>query len=68
VDHLDELLAAGRTDARARNRAEFGRFFAGLELVEPGIVAVSGWRPDRPESERAGAADVAIYGAVGRLP
>ena len=63
----EELLAGGRTDARARNRAQFGRFFDGLELLEPGIVAVSDWRPDRPESERPAAADVSIYGAVGRV-
>jgi hypothetical protein len=30
--------------------------------------AVSDWRPDRLEAERPGAADVAIYGAAGRLP
>ncbi|WP_433300447.1 SAM-dependent methyltransferase [Actinoplanes sp. CA-030573] len=63
----EELLASGRTDARARNAAEFGRFFDGLELVDPGIVAVSDWRPSRAESERPTASDVAIYGAVGRL-
>ncbi|MEU4239607.1 SAM-dependent methyltransferase [Actinoplanes sp. NPDC026619] len=62
----EELLASGRTDARARNRAEFGRFFEGLELVDPGIVAVSDWRP--AAEERPSAQDVAIYGAVGRLP
>ena len=62
----EELLASGRTDARARDRAEFGRFFDGLDVVEPGIVAVSEWRPDR--AERPAAVDVAIYGAVGRRP
>jgi hypothetical protein len=29
-----------------RSRAETERFFAGLELVEPGIVPILGWRPD----------------------
>jgi len=62
----EELLASGKTDARARDKSEFGRFFDGLELVEPGIVAVSDWRPDR--DERPTAQDVAIYGAVGRKP
>ena len=60
----EELLASGRTDARARNKSEFSRFFQALELVEPGIVAVSDWRPDH--AERPTAQDVAIYGAVGR--
>jgi hypothetical protein len=60
----EELLASGRTDARARDNSEFGRFFAELDVVDPGIVAVSDWRPER--SDRPTAADVAIYGAVGR--
>jgi hypothetical protein len=65
VEKHEELLAAGRTDARARNRGEFSQFFEGLELVEPGVVPVSDWR--RTEKERPTPADVAIYGAVGRL-
>jgi hypothetical protein len=62
----EELLASGRTDARARDRTGFARFFTGLELVPPGIVAVSDWQPDR--DERPSAVDVSIYGAVARLP
>jgi S-adenosyl methyltransferase len=62
----EELLAAGRTDARARNRDEFGRFFNGLEIVPPGIVAVSEWQPTA--NPRPSAAEVSIYGAVGRMP
>jgi SAM-dependent methyltransferase len=65
VEKHEELLAAGRTDARARDKAEFSRFFEGLELVPPGIVPVSEWR--RTEKRQPAAADVAIYGAVGRL-
>jgi SAM-dependent methyltransferase len=64
----EELLASGRTDARARSAAQLGRFFAGLELIEPGIVAVSDWHPDRPADRRPSPADVAINGAVGRVP
>ena len=29
-----------------RSRAEILRFFAGFELVEPGLVAIPAWRPD----------------------
>jgi hypothetical protein len=28
-----------------RNHAQVTRFFAGMEIVEPGIVKVSEWRP-----------------------
>jgi hypothetical protein len=32
-----------------RSRAEIGAFFAGLELVEPGLVPVPLWRPEGPD-------------------
>jgi hypothetical protein len=50
----------------ARTHGEVGRFFSGLDLVEPGVVQVHRWR--------AGAGDVgsgrnlAIYAGVGRKP
>jgi S-adenosyl methyltransferase len=37
---------------RIRTRREVGRFFDGLELVEPGLVKITDWRPDgRDEAE-----------------
>jgi len=48
-----------------RDRAEFARFFAGMELVPPGIQSISEWRNDDPQ---ASAADSSSYGAVGQLP
>src|SRR5438552_6295741 len=33
----------------SRSRAETARFFAGLDLVEPGIVYSSQWRPEHPD-------------------
>jgi len=62
----EEMFRSGRSDARARSAAEFGAFFAGLDLLEPGIVAVSDWHPDRPADQRPTAREVAINGAVGR--
>jgi hypothetical protein len=51
-----------------RSKAEIIRFFDGFELVEPGLVGVTEWRPDSettqldlPEHE------VGFYGGVGRL-
>jgi hypothetical protein len=29
-----------------RDREEISRYFDGLELVDPGVVLVSDWRPD----------------------
>ena len=50
-----------------RDHAAFSRFFDGLELVEPGVVSVSRWRPDGtaatpPESDT----DSPFYCGVGR--
>jgi hypothetical protein len=63
VQRYNEQAAA---PVSARTHAEAGRFFAGLDLVEPGVVQVHRWR--------AGAGDVgdgrnlAIYAGVGRKP
>jgi hypothetical protein len=51
-----------------RTSDEFaGLVFSGLELVDPGVVLVSDWRPDagriRPQPS-----EVNIYGAVARKP
>jgi hypothetical protein len=60
----DQMLAAGQVDAWPRDKDVFGRFFTGLELVDPGIVAISDWRPDTENPPSA--AEVSMYGAVGR--
>jgi S-adenosyl methyltransferase len=36
------------TFASPRPRAEVERFFAGFELVEPGVVPIEQWHPDAP--------------------
>ncbi|MFY9864765.1 MAG: SAM-dependent methyltransferase, partial [Trebonia sp.] len=42
VARLNDLIAEKVT---TRDRDQVARFFAGLDLVEPGIVQVSQWRP-----------------------
>ncbi|MFF3751906.1 SAM-dependent methyltransferase [Streptomyces sp. NPDC002018] len=48
-----------------RTRAEAESFFAGLDLVEPGLTQVHHWRPEpgRPPIDDR---DIAMYGAVAR--
>lgn len=69
---LSEALVAYRstqTEAFPRTHAEVSRFFAGFELVEPGLVGCAMWRP-------AGVGDISDspeinqfpYGGVGRKP
>jgi len=48
----------------ARTHAEVTRFFAGLELLEPGVVQVHRWRPAPADPGSDG--DLAIYAGVGR--
>jgi hypothetical protein len=55
----------GGVRSRARSRDEVARFFTGLELVPPGIVTTTQWRPD--PSIRPPDADPA-HVAVGRKP
>jgi hypothetical protein len=46
-----------------RDRAEFARFFAGMDLVEPGIVPVEQWRP-----AFATGRVIPVWTGVGRKP
>lgn len=65
---IAKLKAAGVTLA-LRSREEFGRFFDGLELVEPGVSVVHHWHPELGELV-PGQDDGVIpgYGAVARKP
>ncbi len=74
-DHNDAGLSAARDSYRAsgvssvvRSSDEFARLaFAGLDLVPPGVVPVSDWRPasDVPLPPPA---EVGLYGGVARKP
>jgi hypothetical protein len=50
-----------------RTKAEFTRFFDGLELVEPGVTVACDWRSPAPEHVRPAHGTVNTYTAVGRL-
>jgi hypothetical protein len=48
ASRLNMLMAQKGT---ARSRDQVGAFFAGLDLVQPGLVRVPDWRPaSRPEA------------------
>jgi S-adenosyl methyltransferase len=46
---LQATQPSGPAAIRPRDRARFSAFFDGLELVEPGVVPVSEWRPERDD-------------------
>ncbi|MET0417027.1 MAG: SAM-dependent methyltransferase [Actinoplanes sp.] len=45
-----------------RSSARLAAFFEGLELVEPGLVTVTRWRPETEARE------IDQFGAIGRKP
>ena len=54
---------------QVRPKPDVARFFAGLDLIDPGVVSLPQWRPDpsdvgRPPSDAA----VSVYGGVARKP
>jgi hypothetical protein len=75
TEHDGERTAAGQAVMRdagiTMQKRDSGVFaeiaFSGLDLVPPGVVLVSEWRPDgsRP---RPSPAEVSIYGGVARKP
>jgi hypothetical protein len=59
--------ARSRESGHMRDKAEFARFFDGMDLVPPGIVALPDWRSELPPARRPAAADVSNYCAVARI-
>jgi hypothetical protein len=51
--------------AVVRDRAETARFFDGLDLLDPGVVPVAGWRPD---SDETAAKPSSMWCGVARKP
>jgi O-methyltransferase involved in polyketide biosynthesis len=51
--------------ATLRGQDETRRFFDGLDIIEPGVVAVSRWRPD---SDLVAAAPSSMWSGVARKP
>jgi len=62
-----QLIAQGRSDVWTRPKDEFAGLFDGLELVEPGVVPASEWRPE-PGAEIPERSDINVWTAVGRKP
>ncbi len=49
IEQVEKVSAGTPTPAKYRSRAQIRRFFEGLELVEPGLVYISLWRPEGPD-------------------
>ena len=65
---MEDTYRAGGMTLQTRTAEDFGRIvFSGLELVPPGVVLVSEWRPAE-NGPRPKPAEVNGYGAVARKP
>jgi O-methyltransferase involved in polyketide biosynthesis len=53
------------SDVTMRSRARIERFFAGFDLIDPGLVLVTDWHPDSPQPPPD--ETPAMFGAIGRL-
>jgi SAM-dependent methyltransferase len=65
---LEKIFLATLGSGRFRSRATIEGFFAGTELVEPGVVFLPRWRPDRPVTDEAAYAGLGMLGGIGRIP
>ncbi|GGK76962.1 hypothetical protein GCM10012284_08650 [Mangrovihabitans endophyticus] len=61
------MVEERRSDVWTRGQDEFAALFDGLELVEPGVVSATEWRPD-PDDQPMDRRHVNVWAAVGRKP
>jgi hypothetical protein len=60
-----QILDEGKSDVWTRGKDEFAGLFEGLELVEPGVVPASEWRPE-PGSTVPPRSDINLWTATAR--
>jgi SAM-dependent methyltransferase len=63
---IERYRDSGGVPYNARTHEQIAAFYAGLELVEPGVVPIHLWRPDPTWGETP--VDVSESGGVGRKP
>ncbi|MGH3801056.1 MAG: SAM-dependent methyltransferase [Pseudonocardiaceae bacterium] len=63
-----EVFKNTREPAHPRTHAQIMRMFDGFELVEPGLVYTSQWRPESPEDPGDQPHHSNLYAAVGLKP
>ncbi len=68
-ENVVRIYREGGIPAQVRSRAEFTRFFDGLELVEPGVEVPHRWRPEPGDPfGDVTDAEVSLYVGVARKP
>jgi SAM-dependent methyltransferase len=65
---IERVLMQSIGSGRMRSRAEITGFFDGLELVDPGVVFLPEWRPDRPVGYPIEIGGQLLLGGMARKP
>jgi hypothetical protein len=74
TDAQARATLAERLNLRSRERfvwrseADIAAFFAGLELLDPGVVPVNRWHPDGDDPARPNGGDIPIRAGLARVP
>ncbi|MEY9912283.1 SAM-dependent methyltransferase [Catenulispora sp. MAP12-49] len=66
VRNVQSQYQAVMKNPSPRTREQIAGFFEGFRIVDPGIVNLPAWRPDKAE-DAVGAENVWFYGALGKL-
>ncbi|MCX4766215.1 SAM-dependent methyltransferase [Streptomyces sp. NBC_01275] len=66
IEKAAENFRRSGTPFHPRSLPEFSRFFEGLELLGPGVIPVSGWRPDPEDVALQAEGIVPLYAGVAR--
>ena len=53
---------------QVRSRPDIERFFAGFEMIEPGVQVLPAWRPDDDAGAPPTDVQVSVYGGLARKP
>ncbi|MER6123957.1 SAM-dependent methyltransferase [Streptomyces sp. NPDC001795] len=68
IEKAAGLFRQSGTPFFPRSLAEFSRFFDGLELLGPGVIPVSGWRPEPEDVAAQAEGIVPVYAGVALKP
>ncbi|MEV6168472.1 SAM-dependent methyltransferase [Streptomyces sp. NPDC051954] len=68
IAKVADHFRSGGTPFYPRSLAEFSRFFDGLELLGPGVIPASGWRPGPEDVAVQAEGIVPLYAGVARRP
>jgi SAM-dependent methyltransferase len=68
IEKAANQFRASGTPFHPRSLPEFSRFFEGLELLGPGVIPVSGWRPEPEDVAAQAEGIVPVYAGVARKP